>query len=664
MRLAHVARTAAAAITLCALGALGMAAANAPAQASTTHASSASPHSTGAGVSSAAVASRATTSAASAGSVASRASAGVVAPFSADPVAALTVDRFDAVFDLHRDAAKNSSMTVTETIAVRFPESDVNHGIERAIPTYNQDIALHPHVVSITDVHGTPQPYATVDSDDAGYGDDMMVLRIGDKNTYVHGSKTYVIRYTLKNVVWHFADTDDAELYWDVNGTGWDSVIGEASVRIRLHDGTAAALNGKKACYPSAAESAEGVSEKPCTIASERDSIVSSVQGLSYYKSLTVAIGFANSAFAEPPHAQQAWQWTVVPWLFFIPLLAGVGWVIYLRTGPFRDARGRGIIVPEYDAPPGVWPMLAADFLGKTSAAFPAELVGLAVRKYLTITENADAPSSSRYTVTLLTTNWSGLDQSEISLLGALFPKAGVGRRRVLDQTDRSLGDALATQRASAVKRVTELGLRTRPKSTANRWVRFAFLVLFVLSIGHLAFAAANHAGVWWVVVPDVAAAVFALVLLALSRRRLRITDDGARVRDHLEGLRQYIELAEKDRLAFLQSPTTAERIDVNDSGAVIKLYEKVLPYAMVLGVSEQWVKVLQDRYATTGESSPDWYSGPSPFLTLALWSSAVSTSSFATTPASSSGSSSSFGGSGGGGFSGGGGGGGGGGGW
>jgi hypothetical protein len=48
----------------------------------------------------------------------------------------------------------------------------------------------------------------------------------------------------------HFADEDDAELYWDVNGTGWSSAIGEASVTVKLGDGTASALNGKLSCYP------------------------------------------------------------------------------------------------------------------------------------------------------------------------------------------------------------------------------------------------------------------------------------------------------------------------------------------------------------------------------------------------------------------------------
>ena len=577
------------------------------------------------------------------------------------PVSALTVDRFDAVFDLHRDADKQSSMTITETISVRFPEGDVNHGIERAIPTYNGDIPLRPHVVSITDGDGVRQPYTTVDPDDTGYDDDSLVLRIGNKNSYVHGSKTYVLRYTVQNVVRHFADEDDAELYWDVNGTGWSSAIGEASVTVKLGDGTASALNGKLSCYPVASEAA---SDEPCAIDRSGDTITSSVSGLNPYKSLTVAVGFDNAAFAEPTPAADEWQWAVIPWLFFIPLLVGVAWVIYLRTGPFRDAKGRGIIVPQYDAPAGVWPMLAADFVHNSSAAFPAELIGLAVQKYVSLAEDPRAPKSTRYSVTLLNNDWSALDQSEVYLLQILFPTATVGHHRVLDQNDQSLGDSLGTQRASAAKRVTALGLRQKTRSTANAWMRVLFVVVLAAAIVHLVFAALNHAGAWWVILPDIAAAVFGVVLLVLARNRDRITDKGAEVRDHLKGLREYIELAEADRIAFLQSPTTAERVDVTDQGAVIKLYEKVLPYAMVLGVSEQWVKVLQDHYATTGETSPDWYSGPGPFIALAVWSSAVSTSSFATTPAATSSGSSSFGGSGGGGFSGGGGGGGGGGGW
>ena len=580
------------------------------------------------------------------------------APLPTGPVAQLTIDRFDAVFDLHRATDKSSSMDVTETISVRFPDADVNHGIERAIPTDNDGIALDPEITSVTDGSGTPESWTTVD--DSSYGPDVTVLRIGDANTYVHGPQTYVIKYTLANVVRYFSNTDDDELYWDVSGTGWQYPIGVTTVTVNLHDGTDADLTGKMACYPDQSEAS--LASAPCVITRDGSTITSSVNDIVAGKTLTVAIGFHPGSFADPPNARDAWYWRVLPWVFLALAVLSIAWVVYVRVGPFRDAKGRGIIVPEYDAPAGMWPMLAADFLQKGSTAFPAELVGLAVRKYVSISENADAPARERYTLTLLSTDWSALDHTEASLLAIFFPQGSpTGTARVLDQRDRTLGDAIVKLRASAPRRVTDLGLRAKSKSVPNTLIRVLLVLLILASIVHAFFAWNSVAAIPAVLVPDIAAVVLALVTHRLTKPRLRVTDKGAEVRDHLAGLKEYIQLAEKDRIAFLQSPKTAERIDVTDTGAVIKLYEKVLPYAMVLGVSDQWTKVLQDRYATTPDGRPDWYYGQS-FLALAVWNSTFTSSSFATTPSTTS--SSSFGGSGGGGFSGGGGGGGGGGGW
>ncbi|MES1169460.1 MAG: DUF2207 domain-containing protein, partial [Leifsonia sp.] len=154
-----------------------------------------------------------------------------------------------------------------------------------------------------------------------------------------------------------------------------------------------------------------------------------------------------------------------------------------------------------------------------------------------------------------------------------------------------------------------------------------------------------------------------------------RLTAKGATVMEELEGLKLYLRLAEADRLKVLQSPSGAERsrVDPTDGTAVVKLYEKLLPWAIVFGLEEEWRKVLGAAYATTPTASSDstltsalW------FTNLALLTNSYGAHSFATTPPAPSGGSSwsgsggsSFGGGfSGGGFSGGGGGGGGGGGW
>jgi uncharacterized membrane protein YgcG len=113
----------------------------------------------------------------------------------------------------------------------------------------------------------------------------------------------------------------------------------------------------------------------------------------------------------------------------------------------------------------------------------------------------------------------------------------------------------------------------------------------------------------------------------------------------------------------MLQSPEGAQKVggvDLNDGAQLVKLYERVLPYAVLFNQEKEWTKRIGDYYAKAN-TSPDWYAGNAVF-NAAVFSSAIS--NFSTAASYSSASSSSTGGSSGGGFSGGGGGGGGGGGW
>jgi uncharacterized membrane protein YgcG len=154
-----------------------------------------------------------------------------------------------------------------------------------------------------------------------------------------------------------------------------------------------------------------------------------------------------------------------------------------------------------------------------------------------------------------------------------------------------------------------------------------------------------------------------AIVSFVLSYTLWPLTDKGLDLYRYLKGLELYIKVAEADRIKMLQSPEGAEKtggIDPNDPAQLVKLYEKVLPYAVLFGQEKEWSKRIGDIYESSG-SNPSWYYGTSAF-NAAVFSSDMG--SFSTAAAYSSASSSSSGGSGGGGFSGGGGGGGGGGGW
>jgi uncharacterized membrane protein YgcG len=125
-------------------------------------------------------------------------------------------------------------------------------------------------------------------------------------------------------------------------------------------------------------------------------------------------------------------------------------------------------------------------------------------------------------------------------------------------------------------------------------------------------------------------------------------TAEGVIAKEYLLGLKDYLQIAEKDRLQFHNAPEKRPEV-----------FEKLLPYAMVLGVANIWAKEFEGIYTTP----PSWYSGPTgaAFSAIAFNHTMSNFSSFASSSLSSSRSS---GGSGGGGSSGGGGGGGGGGSW
>ena len=140
------------------------------------------------------------------------------------------------------------------------------------------------------------------------------------------------------------------------------------------------------------------------------------------------------------------------------------------------------------------------------------------------------------------------------------------------------------------------------------------------------------------------------------------LTDEGLALRRYLAGLKMYIGVAEAERLQMLQSPEGAEKvkIDTADERQLVKLYERVLPYAVLFGQEKEWSKQLGKYYEQVGEQ-PDWYSGQGAFNAAAF---AAGMNSLSSVASSASDYSSTSGGSTGGGFAGGGGGGGGGGGW
>jgi uncharacterized protein (TIGR04222 family) len=563
---------------------------------------------------------------------------------------------YDADFYLDRDSEGRSTLKTVETFVAEFPETDQNRGIRRAIPLAYDGHPTDVDVESVVDDNGDPRSFEAEKNDD---GDFLVVTVRADE--FVHGAQTYTFTYTQHNVTRHDEASDVDEFYWD--SVGFDSLqsFGSATVRLHVPDRLARSLTGKASCYAGLYGSTTG-----CPLASEQGDgeTIFTAGGvpLGAHENVTVAVGFDPATFVPRDDSYLgAWQgWAQLA----AALLAVTGAVLAIiwRTTGLRDARGRPTIVAEY-TPPAADVFTSSAILKRTSRAAASGFVALAVRGNLQIVEKpSDSMWSKKPEYWLHAVHSDGLSPQELEFYRLIFDGTADNRRE-LKKNDTDL----ATDVQKFIKEVRATAIRDGyfKKGTAGRSLLLGAAV-FVAGVATIIFGAmlgAESRGGSLPFIP-VALGVLCVGLSWAILIRTPLTAAGAELRDYLKGVQLYLTVAEEERFRMLQSPEGALKTQISapDGGQVVKIYEKLLPFAVLWGVEDEWAKVLGTYYEQT-QTQPHWYGGSTSFNAAYF---AASVGSFASTTAASysgstaSTSSSSSGGSGGGGFSGGGGGGGG----
>lgn len=568
-----------------------------------------------------------------------------------------TFDSFDAEYTLSREADGTSTLLVVETIVARFPDFDQNRGIIRAIPDDYDGVPLNTSVISVTDQNGTDVYYESV------YSAGFIELYLGT-DEFVRGAQTYVISYTQQNVVRSFDDTASDEFYWDVNGTGWQQPFGRVSATVTLAPDVAAALTGNTACYVGAFGENEF-----CTIEDAGGTFTAAATELSPFETLTVAIGFAPGTFltpepTPPPEPQEVPLWMhLLSGGIGLASVGALGAAIVSRVRAGSGAKSRGAIIPQYSEPEGFDILQAAHLIGRSSAGMPAVIVRLAVRKNLRILAYAVENNTAPYTLQYLSDD--GTDVLDLAVLEALFGvDRAAGALKPYGKYDSALSSRLDELSARALSSIVDDGFKRLAPGIGFGWLMLLAQWLFMALAG----AAIIVSTVLFINISPLAflsltgAFIAGFFAFGLAIRPPQFTEKGREARDYLEGMKLYLTVAEEERLRVLQSPQGAERIDVGNNLELVKLYEKLLPWAVIWGVEDQWMRELALRVAAT-DTTPDWFVGTNGFE-VSLFNTAVRgvTATTLAPSSSRSGSGSSFsGGSFGGGFSGGGGGGGGG---
>lgn len=570
----------------------------------------------------------------------------VYAPVRAD-VNDFTITDFQMDMYLSRDADGRSTLTTKEMITADFPNVDQNHGLERAIPSTYDGHTTSLTIKRVEDLSASKSKYSTRESNG------NTVLRIGDADTYVHGKHTYLIEYAQRDVTKYFDDSGikGDEFYWDTNGVDWRVPIDSLTVRIHMDEQLRGLVRENARCYFGYAGE-----NQSCELKKESDGFAVTATGLRPHQNVSVAFGFPAKTFAayQPSLTERLMSiWGIVTTIS-TPL--GIGALAWLLVHWWR-AKGRakevGTIIPEYLPPKDVSVTAAANIVNAARTAMTAQIIDFAVRHYIKIYQTREKSLFKQAEYDLeITKPIDDLKWEEQELIRDLFDgTVDVGTRMSMKTLRSGTGfyNRVQNNDLGLNQRVTgEYALRARNPETSRWFKRFGvvMLVLAVVLLSPIFFVTSvTSFFLGWLIYP--------------------LTDKGLATLRYLLGLKEYISVAETERIRMLQSPEGAakvgEPIDANDQSQLIKLYERVLPYAVLFGQEKEWNKRLGVLYESTG-AAPAWYEGSRGAFNAAVFTTSMNNFSYTTTYASPSNSSS--GGSGGGGFSGGGGGGGGGGGW
>ena len=470
----------------------------------------------------------------------------------------------ERVLDFHSEIwiSRNGTLTVTEVIVVQAEGRQIRRGILRDFPTEYRDrlgsrVRVPFDVVSVLR-NGQPEPYALERLSNG------VRVRIGTPDVLLRfGPHEYRITYRTARQVGFFEQHD--ELYWNVNGTGWTFPFDRISAEVRLEQPVAAA-DLKVEAY-TGPQGARGRNYQ--AFVQEGSAAFRTTQPLGAREGLTIVVGFPKGIVTPPGPAQRFDAWVesnpaAIAALGGLLLLTLYLIFIWRRVG--RDPKA-GPRFPRYEPPNGLGPgsVRWLDRMGYDGRTFAGALLGLGASGYLKIRE-----SGGRYELARTGKQPEGT-QLEVQILNSLFSG---GQKQVFFDREHSVtmekaragfGDALKDH----------FGARLFSRNWGAQVVGWLIAV----------------ATVWGMFTLDAGAVlmvtfiVLAVAMLAVFYRLLpAYSIEGRKLQDAVEGLRQYLGVAERDDLARMKAPPeTPEQ------------FARFLPYAFALDVEKAWA----GRFAT-----------------------------------------------------------------
>lgn len=498
-------------------------------------------------------------------------------------------------FNVEVRVNKDSSINVTEKINYDFDNLKSGkelHGLYRDIP-YKYRSEWGGYNFEFSDVLVNTENFEFYK-----YSDKYLRIDTNpDPDIHVKGVVPYVFNYKVIGAIGYFEDFD--EIYWNTTGDEWGVPIGRPNASVFLPE-PISKNSLKVSCY----EGRRGSTEKCEYIMVVKNGLVEEIRFMASRdlvagEGMTVAIGFPKGLVYEPTRIEKVKKIFWDNKIYLLPVFTFF-MMLYLWHIRGRDPNGTGIIIPQYDVPHRLTPMeLALIYRNKVKVKLvSSEIINLAIKGYIKI-EKIDKKwflGSEDYLFKRTEKTEKSIKDHEIAILDSIFG-SGLGKEgykeglviqnksevKLSSLKDNFLSHLIKVMKILS-KSVVDGGFYDKdPERVRNNYI-FISILMFFASIMLSEFMGVNF---------SLSLITSALIVFVFSFFMSKRTQKGVEAYEYILGLKEYLQIAERDRINFHNAPEKKPEI-----------FEKFLPYAMVLGVEKAWAKEFEGVYT----NPPSWY--------------------------------------------------------
>jgi len=504
---------------------------------------------------------------------------------------------------------KDGSVFVSENIIYNFG-SNQKHGIFRDIPlTAVNGPQLNINVSGVSNEIGQPYQYT------ASITNNVLRIKIGDPNVFVAGIKTYIISYQVYNAIRTFNNHE--ELYWNVTGNQWPVAIQNAKASVTLPDSPIP--NVEMDCFTGL----QGDTQKNCIFTQADPSLnYWATQPLNADEGLTLVLGmplgYIQNTYVPSQEIYPSSNTSTSSSNFIFGIFLGL-FIIFIfalvilfawrakaaKPKPIipSELRGRPV-VPEYNPPDNLSPIDIGALLDRRVdiTDISSVIMDLAVRGYIkiryTVQEIRFWPDKKDFELIKRKDGTDLVHPADKIIFKLLFK--GRGSVKLSDLKEQK------TDFQAQIKKIqedTEQYLRDKgyfgqaAKDRSKKLKTYLWIATATLFIGTFLFITfPSGFGFIFIVLFAGFAGTVVVVSVMLVRLANKLTPQGIVALGKILGFKEFLQLTDKDKLRILNAPELQP-----------EMFERFLPYAMVLGVEEKWAQKFEGIYNAT----PDWYEDP-----------------------------------------------------